>query len=238
MATNGDRLDWRSITQENGLFPSQGRDDAQLNTALLVGELERAHLAEIIHDDVLQVLGAGLLAAEMCEHSWRLGRTDMLPSQLTNLRGVLEQGIGRLRQLMADVRPYQRENGGLDGALQSVFRTYLERSRGTITFGQHVERPLSNAAEVLAYRLILEALWSVQNLDQPIGIDLELRAQSSELELDVRFSPSQQSAAGDPLASKRVAVLRWHVQALGGRLEQAQVLPVGVQLRVRLPLPA
>ena len=42
--------------------------------ALLLGELERAYLSEVIHDDVLQTLGASVLIADTCEQAWRFGR--------------------------------------------------------------------------------------------------------------------------------------------------------------------
>lgn len=215
--------------------PTPPRPDA----ALLIGEMERAHLAEIIHDDVLQTFGAGMLAAETCEQALRLGRHELLPEQLANLQRVLEQGVGRLRHLMADLRPYQPQNGGVEGALQNVFRAYLERTRGAISFVQDLPGPLSNLAELLAYRLILQTLWSVQDLDAPLDIHVQLGAQNGALTIAVLFtSLGSEAPAGGLLAAKRIALLRWRIQALGGSLAQEAPQPAQAQLRIRLPLPA
>lgn len=228
-----------------GAAANLGADDAlpwasptRLDATLLVGELERAHLAEVIHDDVLQMLGTGLLAAEMCEQAWRLGRNDLLPDQFAQLRSVLEQCVGRLRHLMADLRPYQPGAQGLDGALQPLFRAHLQRSRGAITFGQETQEALTGSGELLAYRLIVEALATLRDPSQPTDIRIELRSASSALELTTSFQPSHEDGANaDMLAPKRVAILRWLVHTLGGTVNQASLSPAGTQLQLRVPVP-
>src|SRR5690606_9431241 len=139
--------------------------------------------------DVLQVLGASLLAAETCEQAWHRGHGQLVGEHLATLRQTLEQGVTRLRHLMSDLRPYLPEYGGLEGALQNAFRSYVERSRSTITFAQTADPPLDNTGEALAYRLIVESLLTVQRLDEPNEIHIELRGVGDHLDLEMSFTP-------------------------------------------------
>jgi signal transduction histidine kinase len=61
-------------------------------------------LARRIHDRVLQLLGTALLKTEMCEQLGRLGRQDEIMDTLVELRTTLEETVGELRAIMADLR--------------------------------------------------------------------------------------------------------------------------------------
>lgn len=61
-------------------------------------------LARRIHDRVLQLLGSALLKTEMCEQLELLGRRDEIPANLSELRAALEETVGELRAIMADLR--------------------------------------------------------------------------------------------------------------------------------------
>lgn len=206
--------------------------------AALLGELERSCLAEIIHDDVLQVLGAGLVAAETCEQAWQLRREELLPGYLDTLRRVLEQGIGRLRHLMVDLRPYRRQSGGLDGALQGVFGAFLDRNRGKIAYDERLDQPMSNLAELLTYRLVVETLRAVQDPDEPVDIRFSLRVQDTGLELEAVCRPCDgRTIKRALLAPNRIALIRWQVQAIGGSLTGEPAQPDGILIRIHLPVP-
>jgi signal transduction histidine kinase len=177
-----------------------------------------------------------MLAAETCEHAVRLGRQDLIPDQLAMLRRVLEQGVGRLRHLMGDLRPYQPQAGGLEAALQAPFRSFTSRNNGAVSLTQDLDRPLSNRAETLVYRLILETLWTVQDLNEPTTVNLALTARGDVLHLRARFQPLRDVPPAELLAVKRVALLRWRVQALGGTVTQSAPEPGQSELLIRLPL--
>jgi signal transduction histidine kinase len=61
-------------------------------------------LARRIHDRVLQLLGTALLKTEMCEQLGQLGREDEILDTLVELRATLEETVGELRAIMADLR--------------------------------------------------------------------------------------------------------------------------------------
>jgi signal transduction histidine kinase len=69
-------------------------------------------LAQRIHDRVLQLLGTALLKTEMCEQLGQLGREDEIMDTLVELRATLEETVGELRSIMADLRtsPAERES--------------------------------------------------------------------------------------------------------------------------------
>jgi signal transduction histidine kinase len=212
--------------------------DGRPDIALLVGELERAQLADLIHDDVLQLLGASLLAAETCEQAWQRGRHEMLGEHLAFLREMLEQSVGRLRDLMADLRPYQSGEGGLKAALRRPFDLFQERNRGSVSFRQVLAAPLGSIGELLAYRLTLEALWSLAERNRPTEVAIELRSDGEVLELSAHFRLIQSVPDSEQLAPARIALLRWRAQALGGSLRQETPGPGRALLVARVPLPA
>jgi hypothetical protein len=61
-------------------------------------------LADRIHDDVLQRLGAAMLKAELCEHLYGAGRGPEIVGPLRDLRGILEHVCLELRGVMAELR--------------------------------------------------------------------------------------------------------------------------------------
>ncbi len=67
-------------------------------------------LARRIHDRVLQLLGTALLKTEMCEQLGRLGREDEIMDTLVELRATLEETVGELRSIMADLRTLPAES--------------------------------------------------------------------------------------------------------------------------------
>ena len=70
-------------------------------------------LARRIHDRVLQLLGTALLKTEMCEQLGRLGREDEILDTLGELRATLEETVGELRSIMADLRTLPAEGEAL-----------------------------------------------------------------------------------------------------------------------------
>ncbi len=70
-------------------------------------------LARRIHDRVLQLLGTALLKTEMCEQLGRLGREDEIMDTLVELRATLEETVGELRSIMADLRTLPAEGEAL-----------------------------------------------------------------------------------------------------------------------------
>ena len=70
-------------------------------------------LARRIHDRVLQLLGTALLKTEMCEQLGRLGREDEIMDTLAELRATLEETVGELRSIMADLRTLPADGDSL-----------------------------------------------------------------------------------------------------------------------------
>ena len=70
-------------------------------------------LARRIHDRVLQLLGTALLKTEMCEQLVQLGREDEILDTLVELRATLEETVGELRAIMADLRTLPADSESL-----------------------------------------------------------------------------------------------------------------------------
>lgn len=71
--------------------------------------VEAHPLAKRIHDRVLGQLGAALVKAEMCEKLQELGRYDEIRPTLVELREALEESVGELRGVMAELRTLKND---------------------------------------------------------------------------------------------------------------------------------
>lgn len=204
---------------------------------LLLGELERAYLSEIIHDDVLQLLGASLLAADTSKQAWQLGRTDMLPDQLAKLHTMLGEATGRLRQLMSDLRPYEHDAQGLEGALQRMVAAHGLHFAGEITLDVGANRTLDQVAAMFAYRSILDSLHCVRDPATISGVHIAVRAERRRVDIDVSFETSTDGPhAENAVAPSRLGFVRWRTKSLGGTLAVKRTAPRSTSLHFRLPL--
>ncbi len=206
---------------------------------LLLGELERGYLSELIHDDVLQLLGASLLAADTSEQAWRLGRTEMMSVQLEKLRATLGDATDRLRQLMSDLRPYEGDATGLAVAIERIVAAHQRHFAGEVTLDLHLDRPLDVAAAIFAYRSIVDALHCVRELAALSSLQIELHAKRRRLDIEVRFQMIEAGTQAEGvLAPSRVAFVRWRTTSVGGALAEKHPAPGSTMLQFHLPLGA
>ena len=185
--------------------------------ALLLGELERAYLSEVIHDDVLQTLGASVLIADTCEQAWRFGRTDLLEGQFARLRMVLEQASGRLRQLMTDLRPLDPEHS-LETALNRVAISHGPFFAGPVSLNLDIDAGLTVSQRILTYRSVLDALHCLREPSLVSALRIEVRSDAQNVKIEVCFDATAGHAEpGFLLASKMMGFLRWRTASQIGR---------------------
>lgn len=206
--------------------------------ALLLADLERAHLAEIIHDDVLQTLGTGLLAADTCLQAWDRGRTDRLGEQLAKLHALLGEAASRLRQLMSELRPYDPSDGGLEAALRRAAGAHGPASLSECVLDVKIPHDLNSTVAALAYRSVLESLRSIRNPSQVDRVLIKLRTGSRGLSIHVDFEVAADFVNDAVLPTSRVEFLRWRTRALGGSFTEQRRSPQSISLRFLLPASA
>ena len=142
------------------VLQSAERDDqALLDHLIRALEQERARIAADIHDDTIQILSAANLRLQQLRH--RLQDPDELQI-LDKLEETLTLSLGRLRQLIFDLRPSTLEQGTVADAV----RAYLEEMRSDVGVDCSVEgscrAEIPASTSMLIYRTAQEALVNVR----------------------------------------------------------------------------
>lgn len=132
---------------------------ALLSYLVRAQEQERARIAADIHDDTIQIITAASLRLQQLRR--RLRDPEEL-RVMDKLEETLKESLGRLRQLIFDLRPSSLEYGSLAAAL----RTCLEQMRTEIGIEYRLEDRLAAKPPVettaLIYRTAQEALMNVR----------------------------------------------------------------------------
>jgi signal transduction histidine kinase len=134
-------------------------------------EEERSRIAADIHDDTIQVIAAANLRLQQLRH--RLHDPAQVRT-LDKLEESLQLSLGRLRQLIFNLRPTSLEDGNLGDAL----RSYLEQMRSETGIAYHLDDRLMTtipvSSRVLIYRTALEALTNVRQHARAATVRVEL----------------------------------------------------------------
>jgi PAS domain S-box-containing protein len=142
------------------VLQSAGRDEqALLDHLIRAQEQERSRIAADIHDDTIQILSAANLRLQQLRH--RLQDPDNLQI-LDKLDETLSMSLGRLRQLIFDLRPSSLEHGSVAAAV----RAYLEQMSSDTGIDYRVEgscrADIPASTSMLIYRTTQEALVNVR----------------------------------------------------------------------------
>jgi signal transduction histidine kinase len=120
-----------------------------------VREVERKHLALELHDEIGQLLtGLRLLLRTDVEAS-----ADAFQARFAQARTIVDDLLGRVRELSFDLRPADLDQLGLLPALLALFERYTAQTGILVNFRhQGVDRRFSSEVETGAYRVVQEAL--------------------------------------------------------------------------------
>jgi len=149
---------------------SRARLEALSWRLVKVQEAERSALARELHDEIGQLLtGLKFLIASIAKGS---------PSeeQSPEMMKIMNELIGRVRDLSMDLRPPMLEEVGLVPTLQWYFERYTARTKIQVSLVQDVFRTrFSDAIEIAAFRIIQEALTNVARHAQVDAVQVDLR---------------------------------------------------------------
>jgi len=214
-----------------------GRERQQSLSRRLVDlqETERRHIAHELHDEIGQLLTGLKLTLEMTGR--RLAAADK--ADLRRAQALVDELVGRVRDLSLDLRPAMLDDLGLVPALVWAMGRYTERTGVHVRF-HHVglERRLPPAVETAAYRLVQEALTNVARHAGVQEAQVGLRTTGDALEIAIEdrgagFDPAAGLADG---ASSGLPGMRERAVSLGGDLTIASAPGAGTRVTARLPL--
>ncbi|KGN36843.1 sensor histidine kinase [Knoellia subterranea] len=195
-------------------------------------EDERRRLRRDLHDGLGPRLSGIAMTADAASNTVR---SDPSSSEalLRTLRAETTSAISEVRQLVYAMRPPALDELGLVGAVRQQVNTLRARD-GThlaVTTAAAQLPPLSAAAEVAAYRIIVEALTNVARHSDSTSATVTLRCEDDVLVVEVTDtgSPNSEWVPGVGLTS-----MHERAAEMGGQVS-AQPTPQGGRVHAELP---
>lgn len=214
-----------------------GRERLQTLSRRLVEiqESQRRDIARELHDEVGQVLTGLKLLLEMSARP----PADAVQANLAEAQVLLDDLMGRVRELSLDLRPPMLDDLGLLPALLWHFDRYTSQTQVRVRFEHSgVERRFGSEIETAVYRIIQEALTNVARHARVPQVTVRLWADHERLGVQIEdqgagFDPEEALRAG--ISSGLIGMYERAV-LLGGHLAVESVPGVRTRLTAELPL--
>jgi PAS domain S-box-containing protein len=203
-------------------------------------EEEKTLIARELHDELGQ-----LLTAMKMDLSWLRERLPALDPALEAKAGqmneVLDQTVGSVRRIAADLRPLMLDDLGLADAAGWLVEDFARRSgiecRIDLPPAERLEA-LARDASIAVYRVLQESLTNVARHSGAKHAWALLEAAGGELRLEIE-DDGRGISAEDMAKSRSLGLkgMRERVLYLGGALEVSRAPRGGTRVRARVPLP-
>jgi len=206
-----------------------------------ISEREQQRIGRDLHDGVCQYLAAiGFSAAILSRDLER--ESSIRSHKAGEIANLLQDALKRTRDLARGLSPVDRDEGGLESALNELASSTSRLSGISCSFicvGQVEIR--DNARAVHLFRIAQEALNNAIKHGHPKAVVVALEASNGALSLRV----SDDGVGFDPAGSERkgmgLNIMRYRARMLAGTLEIQSNSPVGTMVTctiARPPAPA
>jgi signal transduction histidine kinase len=217
---------------------SQARVELKRLSARLLEaqEEERRLISRELHDEVGQALTAVLLEMANLSNLIRGKDEAALPKKVDEIKRLLEESIGVVRNMALLLRPSMLDDLGLVPALQWQAREASKRSGLWVKVAaEGVSEELTEDHKTCIYRIVQEALHNIVQHANARNVRITVTQEPDRLLLSIQddgrgFNPPQERGMG-------LIGMEERVSALGGRLVVESASGEGTVLRVALPLP-
>lgn len=196
-------------------------------------EREARRVSELLHDSALQELTALGLQLELAA---RTGGQEVVAAAAAKANGI----TASLRRLVVELHPAVLESQGLSAAIEASAATL--RARGVLVSVPYFEHRLPPETELVAYRLVQEALANALKHAEAGRVDVELELAGETLRGRVTddgcgFDPEQiESAVGEGRLG--LHLVRKRVEISGGQFLLESRPGAGTVFTFELPLGA
>ena len=224
---------WPAIVVPVGFFGRRVADQrVALRQFVVAQELERQRLALELHDETAQSLAAALLALTGIETAKSAEQAALRGAEV---RVLIQETLGRVRELAVDLRPRVLDDFGLPAAAQRLAATFSERTGVAVEvdLDEQAER-LPTEVELALFRVLQEALQGVSERTDATRVRVTLTRTARGAVFEVADDGSVVDvgiADGRELVSARE-----RLRILGGRLTIST--PPGAGTIVRAAFPA
>ncbi len=208
----------------------------QLSARLLEAqEEERRVISRELHDEVGQALTGVLLEMANLSNLIRNKEESALSTKAGEIKRLLEESIGVVRNMALLLRPSMLDDLGLVPALQWQAREAGKRSGLWVKVAaEEISEDLTEDHKTCIYRIAQEALHNIVQHANAQNVRITVTQERDRLLLSVQddgqgFNPTQERGMG-------LIGMEERVSALGGRLVVESTSGEGTLLRVALPL--
>jgi len=202
-------------------------------------EEEKTLIARELHDELGQ-----LLTAMKMDLAWLLerlpGHDPALEAKAHQMNQVLDQTVGSVRRIAADLRPLMLDDLGLADAASWLVQDFARRSgiecRIDLPPAERIEA-LGRDSAIAVYRVLQEALTNIARHSGAKRAWAVLEAGEQALVLEIE--DDGRGISPEELAKSRslgVKGMRERVLYLGGELEVTRAPRGGTRVRARVPL--
>ena len=216
---------------------ASARDTAaeMLRRSIESAEQERGRWARELHDETLQEL-AGL---KLALGAVRRADSDSARGEALNAAaGRIDFAIQALRRIIADLRPAELDDLGLEPALE----TLVERVRASAPLELRIDLicdladsdRLPPKIEDVIYRVVQEALSNAIRHSEASRVNVNIREQAAQVEVVVHDDGAGFEITGDT-PGFGLAGMRERVAFVDGELEIETAPGAGTIVRVKLP---
>jgi signal transduction histidine kinase len=231
----------RDVTEHHQALRSLRQVDSQrrslLERVVTSQEEERRQVAGDIHDDAIQAMVAVTLQLQALGGRLRDPRSTEL---LKRLAATATESVGRLRQLVFELRPPLLDEVGLAAAIEHYARRAGELASFAVQISDEAAAELPAELRVVAYRIVQEALVNVRVHAQAGRVAIRLE----EVEGGVLVRVSDDGIGFLPgLAERRPAghlglvSMREQAAMAGGWCRVASAPGMGTTVELWLPRP-
>ena len=202
-----------------------------------ISEREQQRIGRDLHDGVCQYLAAIGLSAAILNRD--LERESSIRAQKAGeIANQLQDALKRTRDLARGLSPVDRDEGGLESALNELASSTSNLTGISCSFicvGQVEIR--DNARAVHLFRIAQEALNNAIKHGRPKAVVVTLEASNGALSLRV----SDDGVGFDPTGSERkgmgLNIMRYRARMLAGTLEIQSNSPVGTTVTCTIARP-
>jgi signal transduction histidine kinase len=213
---------------------AQGVESERLQQQVEIGERERRHWAQELHDDTLQGLAAiriSLATALQSEAGDRSGQIEKAAEETVER---LEGQINELSRLINDLRPASLERLGLAGALEALAEECSARGDVGVEAEIEIAEKLGDEEERVVYRLVQEALNNVVKHAAATSASVSARL----IDHQVRIAVEDDGRGFDPgsvSTGHGLTGMRERIELLGGEIEVRSEPEGGTRLSAWVP---
>lgn len=224
---------------EAALQFSEARHAQLSRKVLMAQEEERARLSRELHDELGQLLTA--LRLEMGVLQKSLGPVlNGSSGKLDNAVGLVETSAEELRRLCRGLRPPLLDDLGLEPALQTLIRDFVERTGITADYDIDCDlnsnQPSPEVA-LAAYRIMQEALNNISRHARTDRLSASVLCTAGELQLSVEDEGAGFEPGGlSPHESCGIEGMRERALLVGGSLTVTSTPGKGTRVLFRGPL--